>query len=71
MFSANHCRTVNEFPDSASLQGNILPQVIAPNDNRPLDKFVRNVEDRSRHNALHWMGKPISFDIDSDVKDPL
>ena len=63
MFSAKHRRTNCNFSDSASLQSDILPQVITPNDNPPLDEFVRHVKDSgyeegkilhtARHNALH------------------
>ena len=80
MFSTRHRRTVCDFPDSASLQGDDLSNVIASEDNPSLDTFVRNVEDSgykgaeilhpSRHNALHWIGKPISYDVEEDVEDP-
>ena len=49
-------------------------------DNLPLDMFVRHVQDSgyeegdilhpARHNALHWMGKPISYDVNEDLADP-
>ena len=80
MFSDRHRETVSEFPSSASLQGAQLPKVIASETNPPLDKFVRHVHDSgyeegkilhpARHNALHWMGKPISKDVEEDVYDP-
>ena len=80
MFSARHRRTVCDFPGSASLQDDSLPQVITSEDHSPLDKFVRHVQNSgyeegdilhpARHNALHWMGKPISYDVDEDLDDP-
>ena len=80
MFSAQHRRTVQDLSDSALLQGDSLPQVIVSEDNPPLDMFVRHGEDSdyeesdilhpARHNALHWMGKPISYDVDEDLDDP-
>ena len=61
-------------------RGDSLPQVIASEDNPSLDFFVRHVQDSgykggdivhpARHNALHWMGKHISYDVDEDLKDP-
>ena len=79
MFSDRHRRTVSKFPNSASLQGANLPKVIASEDNPSLDTFVWHVQDSGydgagilhplRHNALHCIGKPISYDVDEDVED--
>ena len=72
--------TVDEFPSRASLQDAQLPKVIVSDRNPPLDKFVQHFHDSGydageilhplRHNALHWMGKPISKDVEQDVYDP-
>ena len=80
MVSDRHRMTVDEFPSWASLQDGQLPEVIASDSNPPLDKFVQHVHDSGydegeilhplRHNALHWMGKPISDDTKKDVHDP-
>ena len=80
MFTARHRRVIRDFPNSASLEEDSLPQVIASEENPSLDFFVRHVQDSgyeggdivhpARHNALHWMGKPISYDVDEDLEDP-
>ena len=46
MFSARDHRAVRNFPNSASLEGDSLPQVIASEDNPSLNFFVRHVQDK-------------------------
>ena len=80
MFTGRHRRSIFDFPNSASLEGASLPHVIASEENPSLDVFVRHVQESgyeegdilhpARHNALHWMGKPISYDVDPDLEDP-
>ena len=78
MFSDRHRRTVSQYPNGKSLRKS-LPGVVGQNENPPLKDFVCHVADSNykgpilhptRHNSLHWLGKPIASDLEVDVEDP-
>ena len=80
MLSDLHRKTVHDFPSTASLWSTNMPNVIDSEDNPPIEHFVQHVHDSgykhgkilhpTRHNALHWMGKPVQDNSKHDVYDP-